>query len=179
MSLRYALYVGIAAPILIAAAQQGQPPEPARPTRTDQPGGLDKPVSMSGAMEDPVFRDTLASQEKKMWEQVKAQNWNEFESSLSDQFMGICPTGFQSKPQVMAEMRKGKLNSYTLADWHAVKLSDTSGIVMYRVDCDAMSPDGKANKGTYYCSTTWTQRGGKWQSDAHQTTMSEDAGRDK
>lgn len=172
------LCIGLAIPVLLAAAQQGQPDRPAKPQQPDKIGQPDKVTqpkdSMARTMEDPIFRDSLAAQEKLMWEAVKSQNWSSFESQLSDSFLGICPTGFQNKSQVMTEIKKGKVNSYTLGDWHALKLSETAGIVMYRAECDGASPDGKPMKGTYYCSTTWTKRGEKWQSESHTATMQDD-----
>jgi hypothetical protein len=109
-----------------------------------------------------------------MWEGMKSQNWTEFENSLSDRFMAICPAGFQSKAQSLADMKKGKLNSYNLGDWHAIKISDSAGIVMYRAELDGTSPTGKPHKGTCYCSSTWSKKGGKWICDSHQTTMQDE-----
>jgi hypothetical protein len=167
----YALAAGLLVPVILV--EVGQPPQPDRP-RDQQPKETQpmqpKPGSMSAA-EDPAFRDTLAAQEKRVWEAMKAGDWKAVEAMTSERFTAICPTGFQTRTQAIEDGKKNKLTAYTLSEWKSIKLDNNSGVIMYKAECTGTPGEGGTDKQVGYHSTVWRREGNNWLADMHQATV--------
>jgi hypothetical protein len=92
---------------------------------------------------------------------------------VADDFMGVSPTGAQTKAQHIAEAKANAPNitnaTYT-ADEYSVRFLDPNTAVMTHSASEKGMNKGKEYTGQHRSMHVWVKRGGKWQVVASQAT---------
>jgi hypothetical protein len=101
--------------------------------------------------------------EKKVWEELKARNYDAFATDLADDFMDVVSTGVYTKAGSIEGLKQMDASRYTQSDWKETKIDADASVVTYRLK----SSDGKDDA---YHSTVWAKRGERWWAFLHQGT---------
>jgi hypothetical protein len=167
MRTRTTLALFAAAPLLLAATQ----PERATPGRSVKPMSVTpaRPAAQPGAQPETDESQAFIAQEKRVWETIKAQNWQAFDAMLADDFVLVTGQGLENKGQTLNHIKEGRLTSYTLGTWRVIRLGEDAGLVLYKAEQEWTMNDA-AHTDTTYCSTVWRKQSGHWLAASHQET---------
>jgi ketosteroid isomerase-like protein len=108
----------------------------------------------------------IVKMEKAVTEAFKNKDANAFENYLSPDFSAIDSEGIKDADGEIADMQKTDLSNYSFADMKVRLLNPKTAVVTYKVTTQATS-GGRDISGTYYASTVWTKRIGKWLAVLH------------
>ena len=141
----------------VMAAPAGQPPA-AKPagdaSATAKPSGT-PPTAPEVA--DPI------SKEKKVWEELKSKNYDDFATDLADEAIEVEPNGVYDKAGSINGVKMMDASKYSLSGFKETKLDADASVVTYTVK----SSDGKEEERH---STVWSKRGQRWYAVLHQGT---------
>ena len=134
-------------------------------TESGKPGKKAK-ASSSGAAAQAVEK-----QEKELWEAYKHKQTEPFKTGLADDGTFISDMGIESKSDVIADISKGDCNikDYKLSDIKTTMLDKDAAFIAYKVDMDGTC-GGKPLPSSFYASSTFVKRAGKWMGASHQET---------
>jgi len=99
-------------------------------------------------------------------EAFKNKQTNLFKQYLDPEFSAIDAGGIKDADDEVAEMQNTDLKNYSFADMKVTLLSPKMAITKYKVTTQSTS-SGRDTSGTYYASTVWNKRGGKWLAVLH------------
>lgn len=106
---------------------------------------------------DPV------SKEKKLWEELKAKDYDAFATDLADDAVEVEPSGRYDKAGSINAVKSMDASKYTLSEWKETKIDADASVVTYLVK----SADGKEEERH---ATVWAKRGQRWYALLHQGT---------
>jgi hypothetical protein len=116
-------------------------------------------ASASPEAPDPI------SKEKKVWDELKAKDYDAFASDLADNAIEVEPNGIFNKAGSVSMVKKFDFSKMTLSDWKETKLDADASLVTYVVTGPM---EGKTV--TERHSTIWSKRGERWYAVLHQGT---------
>jgi hypothetical protein len=99
-------------------------------------------------------------------EAFKNKQTNLFKQYLDPEFSAIDAGGIKDADDEVAEMQNTDLKNYSFADMKVTLLGPKMAITKYKVTTQSTS-SGRDTSGTYYASTVWNKRGGKWLAVLH------------
>jgi hypothetical protein len=124
-----------------------------------------KPTASPAA---PFVAATLSADaeanEKAVWAAFSAKQWNVFGSYLSSDFIEVEEEGVYDHAGAVKGVEGFDFSKAALSAWRQVKVDDEASLVTYTVKMPGAKPD------TWYHSSVWSTRNGKWLAVFHQGT---------
>jgi hypothetical protein len=133
------------------------PIPPASNANTNAAANTNSAGSLPPEAPDPV------SKEKKLWEELKAKDYDAFASDLADEAIEVEPQGRYDKAGSISGVKSMDASKYALSDWKETKIDADASVVTYLVK----STDGKEEERH---ATVWAKRGQRWYAILHQGT---------
>ncbi len=82
---------------------------------------------------------------------------------LSEDFLGIYPTGFASRSDHVEQLADGpSVSEYALFEPRTFDVSDRAVMLSYRAEFQRSSGVGIGRREVMYVSSLWCQQGGRW-----------------
>lgn len=82
---------------------------------------------------------------------------------LSDDFLGVYPTGFANRTDHVGQLADGPtVATFALHDARMIALSESAVMLSYRAEFERRTSDVPSGVQTMYVSSLWCRRGGKW-----------------
>lgn len=113
----------------------------------------------------------LESKVKQEWEAFRTQNKKQYADLLTDDFLAVEADreGARPKGQAVAEIEKGLVSNYTLFNFKAFALCDTSAFVRYEVTIQFQQKlHGRLAR--IYVTEIWLKQGNEWKCWHYQET---------
>jgi len=107
------------------------------------------------------LQEKIVAQERKELEALKSANAAEFAGLIADDAVFVDSRGSAGKVEVVQHIGDFKLLDYSMADVKFVPLSDSSGLIAYRLTQKGSS-HGKEFSAQIHASALWVERDGKW-----------------
>jgi hypothetical protein len=108
-----------------------------------------------------ALREQIVAKERQELEALKSGNTQEFASLIAEDAVFVDPRGTASKAEVVGHIGDFKLLEFSMDDIKFVALSDTSGVIAYKLTEKGTS-HGREFTSTAYASAVWVQKDGKW-----------------
>jgi hypothetical protein len=118
----------------------------------------------SSASAPAVMSSDVQANERAVWAALGAKQWDTFASYLATDFVETESTGVFDKAGSVKGVSTIDFSKSTLSGFKTVKIDDDSALVTYIATDQTMQP------GTWYHSTVWSTRDGKWLAVFHQGT---------
>jgi hypothetical protein len=132
--------------------------------KADRGGDGDTPASAA------KVRGTLLALEKQSWEAVKKRDWNALKGTATDDFVAISSDdGRISLDDMIKGLEAIRVKDYALRDVKLTPLTKDAAVLTYKVQVE-YTVMGETGKETWWVSSTWVQRGGKWRNAVYQET---------
>lgn len=122
----------------------------------------------------PAVSDAdIKAQEQKVWDAIKAKNWDGFAALLADDLLYVSENGVHDKAATVDIVKKIELTELTLSDWKVTIIDKDAAVVTY-TEKSKGSYDGHAFPDVpVRHSAAWVNRGGKWVNVYHQDCNAE------
>jgi hypothetical protein len=104
--------------------------------------------------------------EKSVTDAFKNKQAKSFRDYLDPEFSAVDAEGVKDADAEVAEMQKTELTNYSFADMKVTLLNPKMAVTTYKVTTQS-ALSGRDTSGTYYASTVWNKRGGKWLAVLH------------
>jgi hypothetical protein len=114
---------------------------------------------LAGA-EDTLFQKIVAK-ERQGLDSLKAGNYQEFAGLTADDAVLVDNHGPADKAQVVHNVSEFRLTDYQMSDIKFVRVSATSGLIVYTMT-ETGTSHGKEFTAHVYVSSLWAERRGKW-----------------
>jgi hypothetical protein len=108
-----------------------------------------------------ALQEQIVAKERQELEALKSGNTQEFASLIAEEAVFVDPRGTASKAEVVGHIGDFKLLEFSMEDIRFVALSETSGVIAYKLT-EKGSSHGREFTSTDYASAVWVQRDGKW-----------------
>lgn len=117
-------------------------------------------MTTDGPLTQPLTQ--LVALETGVWEALTNGDMDADRDLLSDDFLGVYPSGFSDRTSHVAQLVNGPtVVSYQIHDARVVELSSTAALLSYRaVYARAGAASGQPE--TMYVSSIWEQRDERW-----------------
>jgi len=110
-----------------------------------------------------IALDELVALETAVWEALRAGDAEADERLLSDDFLGVYPTGFADRADHVAQLAGGPtVEHFELSDARMVAVSPTDVLLAYRADFVSSAVGISGDAATMYVSSLWSRRAGRW-----------------
>ena len=107
--------------------------------------------------------DTFIELETQVWEALRRGDGEADTRLLSDDFLGVYPSGFANRSDHAGELADGPtVAGYELHDARIMVLSDDDVLLAYRADYDPVSSGVRGARATMYVSSLWCRRASRW-----------------
>ena len=112
--------------------------------------------------------DTLLALEHAVWRALVDGAADTDEQLLSDDFLGVYPTGYAGRSEHVGQLVNGPtVADYELDDARLVVISDDAAILVYLA---SYRRPGRADREEMYVSSLWCRRGHGWVNTFSQDT---------
>ena len=108
-----------------------------------------------------ALQQQIVAKERQELEALKSGNTQEFASLIAEEAVFVDPRGTATKAEVVGHIGDFKLLEFSMEDIKFVALSETSGVIAYKLT-EKGSSHGREFTSTAYASAVWMQRDGKW-----------------
>jgi hypothetical protein len=108
-----------------------------------------------------ALQEQIAAKERQELEALKSGNTQEFASLIAEEAVFVDPRGTASKSEVVGHIGDFKLLEFSMEDIKFVALSETSGVIAYKLTEKGTS-HGREFTSTAYASSVWVLRDGRW-----------------
>ena len=107
--------------------------------------------------------DDILRRETEVWQALVAGDATADARLLSEDFLGVYPTGFAARAEHVAPLRDGPtVTEFALSEARLLVVSDTAALLAYRADYRRVTEFGPAAPETMYVSSLWCERDGRW-----------------
>ncbi|HKR84246.1 MAG TPA: nuclear transport factor 2 family protein [Terriglobales bacterium] len=106
------------------------------------------------AAQAPSLQQTIVAKEREELEAIKAGDRRIFAELLADDAVFLNPRGHGDKPLVVKKTSMIRLLDFSMDDIHFVPISQSSGLVAYRLT-ETMAREDKQFKVEVYASAVW------------------------
>jgi hypothetical protein len=114
--------------------------------------------------------DALITLERKVWDALAAGDAMADERLLSDDFLGVYPTGFAGRGDHAGALADGPtVESYAIEEARAMHLGDEVALLAYRA---VYHRPGEPTEHEMYITSVWQRRAGAWVNVFSQDTPS-------
>ncbi|QIG38863.1 nuclear transport factor 2 family protein [Microbacterium sp. 4R-513] len=111
--------------------------------------------------------------ESRVWDALVGGDAEADRALLSDDFVGVFPTGFANRTDHTDELADGpSIASYAIADARLIDISADAALLCYRAE---YRRPGNANVEVMFISSLWVEREGRWWNTFSQDTPAEPA----
>jgi hypothetical protein len=101
--------------------------------------------------------------ETKVWDALRRGDAEEDARLLSDDFLGVYPSGFAGRSDHAGQLANGPtVADFELHDARIMVLSDNDVLLSYRADWHGIDKDERGAAESMYVSSLWCQRSGRW-----------------
>jgi hypothetical protein len=115
-----------------------------------------------------VDLETLIGLETQVWDALCRGDAEADARLLSDDFLGVYPTGYASRGDHVAALANGAtVAAYELHDARLVAVTERDALLCYRADYRVPGSDAAASM---WVSSLWSQRDGEWRNTFSQDT---------
>jgi hypothetical protein len=148
---------------LTSGAPQGHPSSAAAPDTDDvhalaAGAGRDETVDVA-----PPTVEELVRLETQVWSALVVGDGDADRRLLSDDFIGVYPTGFSDRQGHVAQLADGPTVAwFEIAEPHLVAIADDAAILAYRARFRRTTADGADDEEAMYVSSLWCRRGATW-----------------
>jgi hypothetical protein len=98
--------------------------------------------------------------ESQVWEALVSGDADAEHELLSEDFLGVYPSGFVTRAEHVDELSDGPITtSYSIEDARLIEISADAVLLCYRAD---HRPVGRAEPESMYISSLWVERDGRW-----------------
>jgi len=135
-------------------------------------GNAKAPASASPAA-SAVSEDDIKAQEQKVWDAIKAKNWDAVAALFAEDLVYVSEDGVHGKAETVDLIRNIELTDISISDWKVTVIDADAAVVTYT----------ESSKGTFAGqpipdrpvrhSAAWVNRGGKWVNVYHQDCYAE------
>lgn len=116
----------------------------------------------TGSMTEPRIEDFLRL-EAKVWQALADGDPEEDARLLSDDFLGVYPTGFADRSDHTGQLVDGPtIATFALHNARLVAISESAVILSYRADYEHARTTAAGEAESMYVSSLWCQRDGRW-----------------
>jgi hypothetical protein len=126
-------------------------------------------AGVDGTRLDDAMQQHLVAQERAGLEALKLGDVGLFGGMLGEDAMFVDDHGAATKAQVLKNVGDFRILEYAMEDVRLVRISDTAGLIVYKLT-EQGSSHGREFNATVYVSTLYALRGGKWVSLFSQET---------
>lgn len=106
-----------------------------------------------------------------VWEALVRGDANADAHLLSEDFLGVYPTGFADRSAHAGQLEQGPtVADYALSEARIRVLSSDSVLLSYRADWRRRVPSGSADLETMFVTSVWCHDGDRWQNVFSQDT---------
>ena len=120
---------------------------------------------------DNALLAELTEAERRVWQALLDGDPDADAAALSDDFLGVYPTGFSDKAGHVAQLTAGPtVADYQISDGRIMRLGDDYVLFAYRAD---YRRPGDADMQVMYISSIWKRRGDGWINVFSQDTPSQ------
>ena len=120
----------------------------------------------------PLLEEVLQL-ETKVWEALRTGNAELDAEMLTDDFVGVYPTGFSTKAEHYAQLKDGPtVISYELVDSRLTVLTNDIVLLSYLARWQRVTPHGTGNqvRESMFISSLWKRINNKWLNSFSQDT---------
>ena len=121
--------------------------------------------SMAGDMNsssDGATEQVLVGNERAVWKTLTDGKFDAFANWLTEDYQGFYPDQITNKTAEVDGASKTKFKRVDLSNFKVQMLDKDSAIVMYELNSDVTTPDGKDVSGNRRHTSVYSKRGGKW-----------------
>lgn len=111
----------------------------------------------------------ITAKEKEVYETIKAGDMKAFEAYLTNDFVGVSPSGIMDKAKEVENISGLKLDSYELTDVQVIQAAEGVALIFYTVNASGMYQNKKFS-GKFYATSTWVEKDGEWKAAMHTET---------
>lgn len=111
----------------------------------------------------------ITAKEKEVYETIKAGDMKTFEMYLTDDFIGVSPSGIFDRAKEVENITGLKLDSYELSDVKVIEPADGVAMIAYTLNASGKFQNEKFS-GKYYSTSTWVEKDGEWKAIMHTET---------
>jgi hypothetical protein len=109
--------------------------------------------------------------ERRVWDALAAGDAAADHELLSDDFLGVYPTGFADRADHVGQLVDGAtIASYSLDDTRVVRISSTASLLCYRAEYRRIRAGVIGATETMFVSSLWTEADGQWRNVFSQDT---------
>jgi hypothetical protein len=102
----------------------------------------------------------LLDRETRVWRALVAGDGATDERLLSDDFLGVYPTGFANRADHVAQLDDGPtMSAFSITDARMMELADAVVLLAYRAEYRRVDA---THDEVMYISSVWAHRGGDW-----------------
>lgn len=153
--------------IVVAALVAAACAAPSTTNRTDTNRNGSAETTATAA---PLTEADAIAKEKAVWATFEKKDYNAFADMLDDQAIVVSGEGVNDKPGIVKGIQGFVPKNIVFSDWKFISLDKDAAVLTYKA-----SFSGEANGQTmpaesYYLSSAWVNRNGKWQAIYHQET---------
>jgi hypothetical protein len=107
--------------------------------------------------------DDLLRLERRVWDALVEGDAETDTELLSEDFLGVYPSGFASRSDHVEQLTDGpSVSAYELSEPRRIEVSDRAVMLSYRADIQRATGVGDGRSEVLYISSLWCQRGGRW-----------------
>ena len=122
-------------------------------------------MKMSGDMNnssDGATEQALIANERAVWKTLTDGKFDAFAGWLTEDYQGFYPDQMTNKTAEVNGASKTKFRRVDLSNFKVQMLDNDSAIVMYEINYDITTPDGKDVSDNRRQTSVYTKRRGKW-----------------
>jgi hypothetical protein len=110
-----------------------------------------------------VDLETFIELETKVWDALRRGDAEEDARLLSEDFLGVYPSGFADRADHAGELANGPtVADFELHDARLMVLSDNDVLLAYRADWHRVAAGERGSAESMYVSSLWSRRSGEW-----------------
>jgi uncharacterized protein DUF4440 len=114
-------------------------------------------------MHDDMDLDAFIGLERQVWEALRRGDAAADAALLSDDFLGVYPTGFANRSEHSGQLADGPtVADYELHDARLMVVSGNDAMLCYRADWHRFGADDTDPGESMYVSSLWSRRGDRW-----------------
>jgi len=120
-------------------------------------------IRETAVMQDGMDLDAFIGLEREVWEALRRGDADADAALLSDDFVGVYPTGFANRSEHAGQLAGGPtVASYELHEARLMVVSDIDAMLCYRADWRRFGADETDPAESMYVSSLWSRRGDRW-----------------
>ena len=116
----------------------------------------------------PLTEADATAREKAVWATIEKKDMTAFAANLTDDFIYVSGDGVSDKAATVKGLSDaGTMSNQTFSDWKFVSLDKDAAVLVYSAKGNSVM-NGQTHPFSFYASTVYVNRAGKWQAIYHQ-----------